>query len=441
MRKDFTTGSIVSGLLIFALPYMLSCFLQTFYGMADLFVTGQFNGADAISAVSIGSQVMHMLTVMIVGLAMGSTVLISQAVGKKEEKKIRQAIGNTVVLFSLLALLLTILLLLSVDGILFLLSTPPEAVAETRTYLRICFMGIPLIVAYNILSCVFRGIGDSRSPLFFILIACVFNIALDFLLVGGLHLGAAGAALATVISQGVSVVCAFYQIRRHDLLPLFFHKEDFRPCKSVIASLLKIGIPVTCQDGFIQISFLFITAIANSRGVVAAASVGIVEKIISFLFLVPSAMLSSISAIAAQNVGAGKPERVKKTLGCGLTIAVSFGLLVSILFQFISPYILGLFTHNAEVITMGTQYLRAYVLDCTTAAVHFCFSGFFCAYGRSLLSFIQNFLSIILVRIPGAWLAAVYFPATLYPMGLAAPLGSLLSALLCVGIYFHEKWE
>lgn len=441
MRKDFTTGSIVSGLLIFALPYMLSCFLQTFYGMADLFVTGQFNGADAISAVSIGSQVMHMLTVMIVGLAMGSTVLISQAVGKKEEKKIRQAIGNTVVLFSLLALLLTILLLLSVDGILFLLSTPPEAVAETRTYLRICFMGIPLIVAYNIISCVFRGIGDSRSPLFFILIACVFNIALDFLLVGGLHLGAAGAALATVISQGVSVVCAFYQIRRHDLLPLFFHKEDFRPCKSVIASLLKIGIPVTCQDGFIQISFLFITAIANSRGVVAAASVGIVEKIISFLFLVPSAMLSSISAIAAQNVGAGKPERVKKTLGCGLTIAVSFGLLVSILFQFISPYILGLFTHNAEVITMGTQYLRAYVLDCTTAAVHFCFSGFFCAYGRSLLSFIQNFLSIILVRIPGAWLAAVYFPATLYPMGLAAPLGSLLSALLCVGIYFHEKWE
>lgn len=441
MRKDFTTGSIVSGLLIFALPYMLSCFLQTFYGMADLFVTGQFNGADAISAVSIGSQVMHMLTVMIVGLAMGSTVLISQAVGKKEEKKIRQAIGNTVVLFSLLALLLTILLLLSVDGILFLLSTPPEAVAETRTYLRICFMGIPLIVAYNIISCVFRGIGDSRSPLFFILIACVFNIALDFLLVGGLHLGAAGAALATVISQGVSVVCAFYQIRRHDLLPLSFHKEDFRPCKSAIASLLKIGIPVTCQDGFIQISFLFITAIANSRGVVAAASVGIVEKIISFLFLVPSAMLSSISAIAAQNVGAGKPERAKKTLGCGLTIAVSFGLLVSILFQFISPYILGLFTHNAEVITMGTQYLRAYVLDCTTAAVHFCFSGFFCAYGRSLLSFIQNFLSIVLVRIPGAWLAAVYFPATLYPMGLAAPLGSLLSALLCVGIYFHEKWE
>ena len=313
--------------------------------------------------------------------------------------------------------------------------------AETRTYLRICFMGIPLIVAYNIISCVFRGIGDSRSPLFFILIACVFNIALDFLLVGGLHLGAAGAALATVISQGVSVVCAFYQIRRHDLLPLSFHKEDFRPCKSAIASLLKIGIPVTCQDGFIQISFLFITAIANSRGVVAAASVGIVEKIISFLFLVPSAMLSSISAIAAQNVGAGKPERAKKTLGCGLTIAVSFGLLVSILFQFISPYILGIFTHNAEVITMGTQYLRAYVLDCTTAAVHFCFSGFFCAYGRSLLSFIQNFLSIVLVRIPGAWLAAVYFPATLYPMGLAAPLGSLLSALLCVGIYFHEKWE
>ncbi len=441
MRKDFTSGNIAGGLLIFALPYMLSCFLQTFYGMADLFVTGQFNGADAISAVSIGSQVMHMLTVMIVGLAMGSTVLISQAAGKKEDRKIRKAIGNTVILFSVLALFLTVLLLLSVDGILSLLSTPPEAAAQTKTYLVICFIGIPLIVAYNIISCIFRGIGDSKSPLYFIILACVFNIALDFLLVGGFHLGAAGAALATVIAQGISVFCALWRIRHHHLLSLSFQKEDFYPDKQVMASLLKIGIPVTCQDGFIQISFLFITAIANSRGVAAAASVGIVEKIISFLFLVPSAMLSSISAIAAQNVGAGKPKRAKKTLGYGLTIAVSFGLFTSILFQYISPCILGLFTRNPDVIVMGSQYLRAYVLDCTTAAIHFCFSGFFCAYGRSFLSFIQNFLSIILVRIPGAWLAAVYFPATLYPMGLAAPLGSFLSALICIGIYFHEKWE
>ena len=434
MQKDLTKGSVFRVLIQFSLPYLLSCFLQTFYGLADLFITGQFNGADAISAVSVGSQIMHMLTVIIVGLAMGSTVTISHHSGERDMKKTGRAVGNTVSLFLAFAVILTIGLLLGVEGILKCVSIPPEAYAQTRTYLIICFAGIPFITAYNIISCIFRGMGDSRSPLYFVAAACVMNVVLDFLLIGCFSMGAAGAAFGTVISQTASVVIALAAIRKKRL-GLSVKKEDFRPDKKSLGNILRIGIPIAFQDGLIQVSFMIITIIANRRGVTAAASVGIVEKIISFFFLVPSAMLSSISSITAQNVGARRYRRGAKTLQYGVTIAVSFGVLMTILCQFLAPQILGLFTEDAMVVEMGSQYLRAYVLDCIVAGVHFCFSGYFCAYGYSGISFLQNVVSIVLLRVPGAYLASEYYPDTLYPMGLAAPAGSLLSAIICIIVF------
>lgn len=438
MQKDLTKGSVFGVLVRFSLPYLLACFLQTFYGLADLFVTGQFNGAAAISAVSIGSQVMHMLTVILVGLAMGVTVRISRFVGEKDMKKAAQTVGNTVVLFAGVALLLTVVLLLGMDGIIRWIAVPKEAVSQTRIYLTICFAGIPFITAYNILSCIFRGMGDSKSPLYFVAAACVLNIVLDFLFIGGCSLGAAGAALGTVISQTVSVLLAGAAIRRKSF-GLAVSRKDFRVEKKAMGGILKIGIPIALQDGLIQVSFMIITVIANRRGVTAAASVGIVEKMISFFFLVPSAMLSSISSIAAQNAGAKKYRRGMDTLWYGVLIAVSFGTLAAVVCQFFSPQLLGLFTGDKEVIRMGTQYLRAYVFDCIVAGIHFCFSGYFCAYGYSGISFFQNVVSIILIRVPGAYLASEFYPDTLYPMGLAAPTGSLLSALICIAAFLLWK--
>ncbi len=438
MQKDLTKGSVWKVLVQFSLPYLLSCFLQTFYGLADLFITGQFNGAAPISAVSIGSQVMHMITVIIVGLAMGSTVTISQAVGEKNGKRAGRGVGNTVTLFLLFSVALTLALLLCVNGILTLIAVPPEAVSQTRLYLMICFAGIPFITAYNIISCIFRGMGDSKSPMYFIAVACVLNIVLDFLFIGGCGMGAAGAALGTVISQTVSVLVALWAIRRKNF-GLAVTKEDLRPDPSCMGNILRIGVPIAFQDGFIQVSFMMITIIANHRGVVAAASVGIVEKIISFVFLVPSAMLSSISAIAAQNVGAGKYRRATQTLGYGIGISVCFGALVAVICQIVPGQILGLFTDETEVIRMGSQYLRSYIFDCMAAGIHFCFSGYFCAYGYSGLSFLQNLASIVLVRVPGAYLASKLYPDTLLPMGMAAPLGSLLSALICVVFFVWKR--
>ena len=421
-------------MLVFSVPFFISYFLQTVYGLVDLLVIGRFHGADVITAVSVGSQVMHMITVIIVGLSMGSTVMISRAVGAADRKKTAKAIGNTVVLFMVVSVGITVLLLLLTDPVIALMSTPAESVAETEMYLRVCFSGIPFITAYNILGSVFRGLGDSKSPMYFIAVSCVINILLDLVFIGLLDMTSAGAALATVIAQTVSVVIALIAIGQKGI-GVSLCKADFRPESETIGSIFKIGLPVSLQDGFIQISFLVITVIANMRGVEAAAAVGIVVKIISVLFLVPSSMLAAISAMAAQNLGAGLHFRARRTLYYGIGICLGYGAVFAVLLQFLQEPVVALFTDDPVVIVFGGQYLKAYAVDCMLAGVHFCFSGFFCAYGMSLVSFIHNALSVILIRVPGSYLASKFFPATLYPMGLAAPAGSLLSVLICVSVY------
>ena len=438
MEKNLTTGSVFKNVVLFSLPYLLSYFLQTLYGMADLFIIGQFEGVASTTAVSIGSQVMHMLTVMIVGLAMGTTVSIGQAVGAGDRRQAAQDIGNTVTLFMAVSVALTAALLLFVRPIVSAMSTPAEAVSGTAAYLTVCFTGIPFITAYNIISSIFRGRGDSKSPMYFVAVACAANIGLDYLFMGAMRLGPAGAALGTTLSQAISVIVSLAVIlKRKSIVP---EKADFRPCRPVMGKILKIGVPITLQDGFIQISFIVITVIANRRGLADAAAVGIVEKIMSFLFLIPSSMLSTVSALGAQNIGAGKPERAVKTLRCAVALAASVSFVIAVGVQFIAEPVIALFTDasradGAEVIRLGGQYLRGYVWDSFFAGFQFSFSGYFCAMGRSGFSFLHNALSIVCIRIPGAYLASKLFADTLFPMGLASAMGSLFSDIMCLVIF------
>ncbi|MBT9766327.1 MATE family efflux transporter [Clostridium sp. MCC345] len=438
MERNLTTGNVGKNILIFSLPYLLSYFLQTLYGMADLFIIGQFDGVASTTAVSIGSQVMHMLTVMLIGLAMGTTVSIARAVGGRNHKQVSENVGNTVTLFFGLSIVLTVVLLLLVRPIVGVMSTPAEAVDGTVAYLTICFLGIPFITAYNIISSIFRGMGDSKSPMYFIAIACAANIMLDYLFIGALGFGPAGAALGTTLAQTISVAVSLFMILRRKSISL--SKGDFHPRRSVVGQILQIGVPVALQDGLIQIAFIVITIIANRRGLNDAAAVGIVEKIIGFVFLVPSSMLSTVSALGAQNIGAGKPERAVQTLRYAICITVGFGLCVCIGVQLCAEQLVALFTDRqaaggAEVIRFGGQYLRSYILDCVFAGIHFSFSGYFCACGKSVLSFLHNISSVLLVRVPGSYLASMLFPDTLFPMGLASAGGSLLSVMLCILFY------
>lgn len=432
MERNWTTGSVFKNILFFSLPYLLSYFLQTLYGLADLFIIGQFGSVADTSAVSIGSQVMHMLTVMLVGLAMGSTVMISRQIGEKRNDKAAKSVGNTIVMFMAISIVITVILLCLTKPIVSVMATPKEAVNGTINYLIVCFIGIPFITAYNIISSIFRGLGDTKSPMYFIAVACVCNIALDFLFMGAFHLGPLGAALGTTISQTISVIVSLIVVLKMKT-GIKIKKSDFKLEKSTIADILKIGVPVAIQDGFIQIAFIIITIFANNRGLDDSAAVGIVEKIISILFLVPSSMLSTVSALSAQNLGANEEKRAKLTLTYSTIISVSYGMIISVIVFFIAKPFVSVFNDESEnVAVLGSQYLRGYIWDTIFAGVHFCFSGYFCACKKSYISFMHNALSIIFVRVPVSYFAAKMFADTLFPMGLAAPLGSLLSVIVCL---------
>lgn len=436
--RNLTNGSILGNIVSFSLPYLLSYFLQTLYGLADLFVVGQYCEVSSTTAVSVGSQVMHMLTVIVIGLAMGTTVNTAQSVGANDEQRIRKVVGNTITLFLVFSLVLATGLIGWVDGIVSLMSTPVEAVVETTSYLTICFVGIPFIVAYNIIASIYRGMGDSKTPMYFIAIACVVNIALDYLLIEHFSMGAAGAALATVLSQTVSVLVALMVMGRNRS-GIRINRADLKPQREVMGKLLNVGVPVALQDGFVQIGFVVIMIIANQRGVIDAAAVGIVEKFIGILFLVPSAMLSTVSTVCAQNLGAGKIDRAIRTLWMANGIVVGFGTCCAFFFQTYPEMAVSLFTDDAQVIVQGCEYLRGYVWDCVFAGIHFCFSGFFCACGWSVVSFAHNAISIVVARVPLAYLASILYPATLFPMGLATVTGSVLSALICLVVFVWMK--
>lgn len=436
--KNLTNGSIMGNIVSFSLPYLLSYFLQTLYGLADLFVVGQYCGVSSITAVSIGSQVMHMVTVIVVGLAMGTTVTTAQSVGANDVARTKRVVGNTVTLFMVFSLLMAAGLVGWVGDIVSLMSTPVEAAAETISYLTICFIGIPFIVAYNIIASIYRGMGDSKSPMYFIAIACVVNVLLDYLLIGYLDMGAAGAALATTLSQTVSVVVALIAMNRGDS-GIRISRSDLKPQRAVMGKILNIGVPVALQDGFVQVGFIIITIIANQRGLNDAAAVGIVEKIIGILFLIPSSMLSTVSTVSAQNLGAGKLDRAIRTLWYANCIVIGFGTFFSIIMQMFPEKAVGLFTNDPQVIVQGCQYLQGYVWDCVFAGIHFCFSGFFCACGWSIISFIHNAVSIVVARVPLAYLASIMYPTTLYPMGLATVTGSVVSVIICVGVFVWMK--
>lgn len=435
MNNRITEGKLFGAMLEFSVPYLISTFLVVFYNIADLMVTGWFNPPSAVTAVSVGGQVMHMLTVILAGFAMGTTVSISRQIGAGDSEKASLFAGNSITMFLGISVVLTAVLLIFAPQILWILQTPQESMDSAMQYIRICFVGVPFLAAYTLVSAMFRGIGDTKSPMIYVAIAGIVNVGLDILLVGPLAMGAAGAAIATVMAQVTCVLLSvLHFVRKRTALTV--RKMHLRPDAGIMRQVISIGIPISCQDGLIQVTFLVITAIANMRGVNTAAAVGIVEKIIGILFLVPSAMLSTVSAVSAQNAGVGRDDRSRLALKYGILSCLCFGVIVVSIAQWIPGILVGIFVQgNSEIVKLGTEYLRAYSIDCILAGIHFCFSGFFSAYGRSIFSFLHNILSAVLIRVPVTYIASVMFPETLFPMGLASPLGSVFSVLLCIFLY------
>ena len=436
-QHDFTQGPILPALLKFALPVLLALLLQAMYGAVDLQVVGRFGTAADISAVSTGSQIMQTITVVITGLAMGVTVLLGQKIGEGKPEEGGRAVGGGICLFSVVTLIVTVTMLLMAPRMSALMQAPADAFADTVVYVRICSAGAVFIVAYNILGSIFRGLGDSQMPLITVSIACVFNIAGDLLMVGGLGMGVAGAAIATVFAQAVSVLLSLLIIRRRQL-PFTLTKQDIRFEKSVIWQILKLGIPVAFQDLLVSLSFLAIIAIANAMGTIASAGVGVAEKLCAFVMLVPSAYMQSMSAFVAQNVGAGREDRSQKALLCGIVSSLAAGLVMGWAAFFHGDLLSGIFADDAKVILASAEYLKAYAIDCLLTSFLFCFVGYFNGHGQTVFVMVQGFVGALGVRMPVAFLMSRMSPGSLFHLGLSTPASTVVQILLC-GVWFLRQ--
>ena len=432
---DFTQGSILKKLCRFMLPVLGALILQAAYGAVDRLVVGRFGSTSGLSAVSTGSQVLNLVTFVVTQLAMGVTVLIARYIGEKREKEIGAVLGGAAVVFTILAGCLFVLLVLFARPISVLMQAPQEALALTASYVRICGCGILFIVAYNVLSAVFRGLGDSRSPLLFVLVACLVNVAGDLVLVAGLHLDAAGAALATVLAQAVSVGCALAILRRKKL-PFTFRKSDVRlneQCRRFLA----IGLPLALQEFLTQLSFLALCAFVNRLGLAASSGYGVASKIVSFVMLVPSALMQSMASFVAQNIGAGNVKRAKKSMFTGIAVGVAFGIVMFALVLRKGDVLAGLFSTDAEVVRRGFEYLRGFAPETIVTAVLFSMVGYFNGSNQTLWVMIQGLIQTLLVRLPLAYYMSIQPNASLTKIGMSAPVATVVGIVLNIGCFLY----
>lgn len=431
----FTEGKILGPLIKFALPVLLACFLQTLYGAVDLLIIGQFCAASDVSAVATGSSAMYTLTTIFIGLAMGATILLGQKIGNGRLEEAGDVIGSATVAFAILGVVVSVVAVFMAPGFASLLHAPAEAFKGTVTYLRICSGGLLAIIAYNVLGSIFRGIGNSFMPLITVAISTCVNIGGDLLLIAVFKMGVAGAAIATVFAQILSVIISLFIIRKQGL-PFVITKNSFKPQKKIVGKVFKLGIPIALQDTLVSISFLFITAIVNSLGLVASASMGVAQKVSLFIMLVPSAYMQSMSAFVAQNVGAGKHDRARKALYCGVTTSLLVGIVMAYVSFFHGDLMVSIFTHESVIITGSWEYLKAFSIDTLLVSFLFCFIGYFNGYGKTTFVMIQGIVGAFGTRIPVAFLMSKVFRDNLFMVGLSTPASTVVQIILCLTVFF-----
>lgn len=437
-HKNFSEGNILRGLIGFALPVLFALFLQALYGAVDLLVVGQFATTADVSGVATGSMVTHAITTVVTGLTMGITVLVGQSIGEGNREKAGRAIGSGIFLFIIVAVILSLFIACGAAGISTFMKAPADAFDQTVSYVRICGVGFVFVVAFNVLGGIFRGLGDSKTPLIAVAIACVFNIGLDLLFVCGFHMGAAGAALATVIAQGISVLLSL-QIIRKQKLPFVFSKKLIRFDTDIIGRILRLGTPIALQDLLVSFSFLIIQMVVNKMGVVESAGIGIGEKVCTFIMLVPLSYAQSMSAFVAQNIGARRLDRARKALLYGILTSFVVGVAMFFLAFFQGDMLANIFTKDPEVILAAASYLKAYAIDCLLVSFMFCFIGYYNGCGNTFFVMIQGIVGAFAVRIPIVFFMSSLPETSLFLIGLGTPASSATQIVLCLILFFATK--
>lgn len=447
MQRDFTQGPIAKSMIAFSLPFLFSNILQALYGAVDMWVVGNYSNPDPnvsaliLSGVNIGSQITHMVAMMVSGLTVAGTVMVGQYVGARKQKDASETVGTMFSLLGIVGALLTVLMIVFANPILRLLNTPEEAFEHAKSYLIICLSGTLFIFGYNAISSIQRGLGDSIRPLIFVGIACLVNVGLDLWLVWGLGMGASGAAWATVIAQAVSLILAAIYLARNKFI-FDFKLSSFKIVKEKVKLMVNLGIPSSIQSIIVNISFLVMTALVNTiGGAMASAAVGVVGKFNSFAILPAVAMSSSVSAFAAQNIGANMHDRAKKSLGVGIAIAMFISLIVFAAVQLFPGPIIGVFSPNEEVIKNGVEYMRTFSFDYILVPIQFCMNGLIMGAGHTMLTLLSATLSSLLLRIPVAILFGSVLGWGLMGVGLAGPAATLAGILLTGWFVATGRWK
>lgn len=433
LKSDFTSGSILGKLLPFMAPILGALILQAAYGAVDLLVVGRFGTTSGLSAVSTGSQVLNLVTFVVTQFAMGITVLIARYIGEKKTQNIGSLIGGSILVYAIISAVLFIILIGFSHQIAILMQAPTKAIDLTSTYIRICGGGIFFIVAYNLLSAIFRGLGDSKSPLLFVAVACIVNIVGDLILVAGFHLDAAGAAIATVLAQAISVVFALFLLLKRQL-SFKITKKDFRINTHCIRAL-KIGLPLALQECLTQISFLALCAFVNRLGLEASSGYGVACKVVNFAMLIPSSLMQSMASFVSQNIGAGNKKRAKQAMFTGMGVGLAVGCIVFVFVLFKGNLLTGIFTTDAVVVQKGYDYLKGFALETIVTAILFSMVGYFNGNDKTIWVMIQGLIQTLLVRLPLAYYMSIQPNASLTNIGFAAPTATIFGIILNVLFY------
>ena len=442
-NNSLLEGKVGPALLRFALPFLAASLLQQLYGTVDMLAVGQLsaNSAAELSAVSTGGQVTYAITSLLIGLATGSTVLIGQYVGAKRQEDVSRTIGTMFPLFALFAIVISALMATFTGSIVSLMQVPDEAVKSAEEYLFICALGMIFVAGYNMVSGILRGLGDSKTPMILVIVACIFNIIGDIILVGPLQMGAAGAAIATVGAQAVSFLFSLVVLHRRKDFPFEFKWKNFRMHREQSRLLLKLGIPVALQDFCIGISFILITAFINRIGLDESASVGVVSRVTCIAMLVSTAFMSAIAAMSAQNIGAGQPKRAMSAMKWGVALSFVFSAVLFVLIQLFPSPILGFFTNEAGVIEQGTLYMRSNMIDALLVAFVFCINGFFSGCGHTRFSMVNNLISTFGVRVVGTLVISLIPGTNMFHIGLAAPAASAVQIIIQLFYLRFGNWR
>ncbi len=435
--SDFTEGRITGKLVRFMLPILGSLILQAAYGAVDVLMVGWFGTTEGLSGVSTGSSIINLVTFVITGLATGITVLLGNYIGSRNTEKAGKTVGAAILFFLITGIILTVLLIVLAEPVAVLMKAPPEALGNTVSYVRICGAGLLFIIAYNIISCILRGIGNSRLPLIFVAIACIVNIIGDYTLIAIFHMDEAGAALATVGAQAVSVILSLMILRKQKL-PFTLRVKDIRPCRELL-SFLKIGSPIALQELMTQISFLALIAFINNIGLEASGGYGVANKIVTFVMLIPSSLMQSLSSFIAQNVGAGKEERARRTMYTGMCMGALVGIVMFLLAFFKGEAVSNIFTSDPGVIMRSAQYLRGFAPEAVVTSILFSFMGYFSGHGKTLFVMIQSMMQTFMVRLPVAYIMSIQPEPSLTMIGLVAPLATVFGIIINLVYYLWNR--